>query len=503
MTEFRVPKAIDLKEGDKKVFVVKNTKILLINDAGRLIATQPKCPHAGGPLDKGAVCSGRLICPWHMGTFDLSTGALVEPPAMEGLKTYPVRVEDQNVFVDLAPQSSKGQRKAGTHKVRDKRTFLLAGGGAASAMATVTLRDEGYRGKIVVVDPVEEEPLDRTQLSKEALSGEVRLANTHLKVFDKNSVMRIKASIISISSKRRQVRLDNGRAIRFDCALIATGGIPKRLNIPGADRVFTIRHSEDVRKVRAKATKGSHAVVIGTSFIGLESASALTQRGVHVTVVGEEELPFARQFGDRVARSLLTLHEKKGVKFLLGATVISVFNQNVMVAKDGNKRIIPADFVLMGVGVTPNLQFEHDLPMAEGGGIQVDESLRARDRVWVAGDIATVGQSRIEHWRLAQQHGMTAARQMMGDRTGFHGVPFFWTSHFGKQFNYLGHAAEWDKIVYQGNVKEFEFLAFYIVGGRVSAILSCGKDKETALWSEMMRSHPTMKHVNSWLRGQG
>jgi NADPH-dependent 2,4-dienoyl-CoA reductase/sulfur reductase-like enzyme len=370
-------------------------------------------------------------------------------------------------------------------------------------MAATTLRNEGYRGNIVVVDPVADEPIDRTQLSKQALTGEVRLASTHLGGFEELSVKRVKASIISISSKRGQVRLDNGRAIRFDSALVATGGIPKRLNIPGADNVFTIRRSEDVRKIRCKATKGSRAVIIGTSFIGLEVASALAQRGVRVTVVGEEALPFARQFGDRVARVLLALHKRKGVKFLLGTTVISVSTRGVTAAKDGNKKSIPADFVLMGVGISPNLQFEHDLPKAEDGGIRVDESLRATNRVWVAGDIATVRGTRIEHWRLAQQHGMVAARQMMGSRKGFHGVPFFWTCHFGKQLNYLGHAEDWEEIVYHGNVKKLEFLAFYLKDSRVCAVLSCGKDKETALLSEMMRSHPTIRRVHSWLRSQG
>jgi NAD(P)H-nitrite reductase large subunit len=243
--------------------------------------------------------------------------------------------------------------------------------------------------------------------------------------------------------KRKQVRLSNGKAIKFDAALVATGGTPKRLNIPGSEDVYTIRHSEDVQKIRSKAKRGSKAVIIGTSFIGLETASALAQKGVHVTVVGEEERPFARQFGERV---------------------------------------------------------EHDLPIAEDGGICVDESLRAANRIWVAGDIATVRGTRIEHWRLAQQHGMVATRQMMGSPHCFNGVPFFWTLHFGKELNYLGHADEWDKIVYHGNVKKLNFLAFYVKEGRVLAVLSCGKEQETAMLSEMMRNHLTIEDIHSWLR---
>ena len=500
MAEIRVPAAGKLNDGDKKVITVNKTKILFIHHAGKVIATQPKCPHAGGPLDEGAVCNGRLVCPWHMGTFSLPSGMLVEPPAMEGLKTYPVRVDGQDVFIDLARQSPASPRPTMSRRDRDKRTFLLIGAGAAGAMAATTLRNEGFKGSIVVIDPVKDEPIDRTQLSKQALTDKTPLAKTQLGTFEELNVKRMKTSIISINSKRRQVRLDTGKLIHFDAALIATGGTPKRLNLPRADHVYTIRHTEDARKIRSKATRGSNAVIIGSSFVGLEAASALAQRGVHVTVVGEAELPFGTQFGQRIARALLALHKRKGVKFLLGATVVSMSAGKVTAAKDGKKKSIPADLILMGVGIAPSLQFEHDLPIAEDGGIEVDESLRAANRVWVAGDIATVRGRRIEHWRLAQQHGMVAARQMIGSRDNFCGVPFFWTFHFGKRFNFLGHADEWDTIVYHGSVEKLDFLAFYVKDGRVLAVLSCGKEQETAMLSEMMRRPLTIRSVHSWLR---
>jgi NADPH-dependent 2,4-dienoyl-CoA reductase/sulfur reductase-like enzyme/nitrite reductase/ring-hydroxylating ferredoxin subunit len=500
MAEIRVPAAMKLNDGDKEVITVNGTKILFIHHAGQLIATQPKCPHAGGPLDEGAVCNGRLVCPWHMGTFSLPSGTLVEPPAMESLKTYPVRMDGQNVFIDLARKSPASPRQTMSGRKPDKRTFLLIGAGAAGAMAATTLRNEGFKGSIVVIDPVKDEPIDRTQLSKQALTDKTPLAKTHLGIFEELNVKRMNTSIIAINSKRKQVRLDTGKLIHFDAALVATGGAPKRLNIPGADHVYTLRHTEDVRKIRSKAKKGSNAVIIGTSFVGLEAASALAQRGVHVTVVGEDELPFGKQFGQPIARALLALHKRKGVKFLLGATVVAMSARNVTAAKDGKKKSIPTDFVLMGVGIAPSLQFEHGLPIAEDGGIQVDESLRAANRVWVAGDIASVRGRRIEHWRLAQQHGMVAARQMIGSRDNFCGVPFFWTFHFGKRFNYLGHADEWDEIIYHGSVKTLDFLAFYVKDGRVLAVLSCGKEQETAMLSEMMRNHLTIGNVHSWLR---
>ena len=494
-TEQRVLSTSDLAPGARKTVKLQNaqgqdTEILMLHHEGSVLAFEAKCPHAGAPLEKGAVCNGRLVCPWHMGTFALPTGALVEPPALRALKTYAVRVEGEDIFVDPAGIPHEIVKPSAE---KDTRTFLLIGAGAAGLMAAATLRSEGFAGRTVAIDPIADEPVDRTQLSKMALAGKMPMDKIALDL--KSHVdERIAAKVTTFSAARKEVELSNGTTLAFDAALIATGGTPKRLDIPGADRAYTIRHRDDVEKILAACAKAKHAVIIGTSFIGLEAASALTEKGLHVTVAGPEPLPFAEKFGDDVAEALKVLHESKGTRFHLGVEIVGITEEAVQCVDKSTGRTteVPADLVIFGVGVEPALGFEHDLVLAEKGGVAVGADLRAAEEVWVAGDIANVNGTRIEHWRLAEQHGQLAAKQMLGEAAKYDGVPFFWTFHYGKRFGYVGHAGEWDEIHYDGSLEELTFLAYYVKQGKVAAILSCGRDTDTAMLAEVMRSQPTL-----------
>ena len=500
MPEIRLPGTATLKPGEKKVIKAGDIEILLIQLADTLVAVQPKCPHAGAPLEQGAICNNRLVCPWHMGTFALPTGDLLEPPPLRGLDTYPIRVEGQDLIVDTDPKTHDLPQEK---EASNARTFLLVGAGAASTTAAVTLRHEGFAGHIVVVDPVSDEPLDRTQLSKQALSGKVPLEKVRLEPLELLGVERNTASVTKLSLDPGTADLSDGSTVSFDRALIATGGVPKRLDIPGAERAFTIRHSADVRLILERAAAGKHAVIIGTSFIGLEAASALTEKGLKVTVIGKEaDLPFAKKFGERVAQAVVALHESKGVTFRLNTRTLGISEGSVSLEPEGQpQEQLPADLVIFGVGVSPTLNFDHSLPIAEQtGGLATDRTLRVTDSIFVAGDIASVDGTRIEHWRLAEQHGILAARNMLGFNEHYTGVPFFWTFHFGKRFGYLGHAEVWDEIVYDGDVEALTFLAFYLKEGKVAAVLSCGRDHDTASLAEPMRESLSIADLRSHLQ---
>jgi NADPH-dependent 2,4-dienoyl-CoA reductase/sulfur reductase-like enzyme len=214
-----------------------------------------------------------------------------------------------------------------------------------------------------------------------------------------------------------------------------------------------------------------------------------------VTVIGREKLPFEQQFGSSAASALLSLHKRKGIRFVLGVNILQIASRHVVVEQGGNRRQINGDFVIQGVGVAPSLKFEHDLPLAADGGVLTDESLRARNKVWMAGDIANVAGLRIEHWRVAQQHGMHAAKQMLGQTMPLRNVPFFWTYHFGKTIKYLGHAEEWDDVSVIGDVRRFNFIALLSKRDKVIALVSCGYDEETALLAELMRKPISLRQA--------
>ncbi len=489
MTDYRVLEAAALPPGHMKAVKAGDADVLLVHGPDGIVAVEAKCPHAGAPLEKGALCDGRIVCPWHLGEFALD-GALLNPPPLRPLRTYPVRMVGGTVVVGDEPVAAP---QAASAPETTARLVALVGAGAAAAAAAGELRRGGFGGRIVAIDPVAGEPIDRTQLSKNALAGKSPTAKARLDAFDGHDVERREATVTKLDAAARELGLSDGSTLRYDAALVATGGRPGRLDVPGAERAFTIRHAADVDAILAAAEGKDHAVVIGSSFIGLEAASALVQHGLTVTVVGTDELPFEKQFGEAAARALVAWHEKHGTQFRLAAEVVSIDDEGVNVRGDAFEERIAADVVIFGVGVSPLLPAEHDLPLATtGGGVAVDATLRAAGATWVAGDVANVDGTRIEHWRVAQAQALVAARAMLGHDVRYDGVPFFWTFHFGKRFGYLGHAERWDQIVTDGSLADLAFLSYFVKDGRVAAVLSCGRDTATAALLGVMALRPTL-----------
>nr|WP_233581546.1 FAD-dependent oxidoreductase [Acidipila sp. EB88] len=279
-----------------------------------------------------------------------------------------------------------------------------------------------------------------------------------------------------------------------------------------------MRHVADVEHIATLLggqPEGKTAVLIGDSFIAFEAASALTTRGLKVTVVAQSEQPFAKKFGPDAANAILALHKSKGVTLKASSDAQSISAESVTL-KSGET--LPADLVLVAIGVQPATGFAHGLPLEQDGGIPVAPSLQAAPHVWVAGDVASVEGVRIEHWRLAQQHGRSAAGAMLlalgasplelpaPEREPFHGVPFFWTAHFGKRFGYVGHASDWDELQIDGELgtapdgsatTDPAFLAYYVKDQQVAAILGCGKDSAIAALAESMRSPLTLTEART------
>ncbi len=510
MPEQPALKLADLPIGTKKTVTLEDTKILIVRteDLGpgqpALFALEAECPHAKAPLEKGAVCNGRLVCPFHAGTFELATGALLEPPPLRDLKRYPVRLSGEDILVDPTPIPASKPAPTGEGK-----HLVFAGGGAATAAALAYLRDASFAGTVTVLDPVMDEPIDRTQLTKAALTGKTPLAKLPIfappgqtaegrESLDALKLQRIKAHLTTVNPDAGTFTAGD-RTEAFDALMLATGGVPKRLQVPGADlpHVFTIRHSEDLQRMASLLGgegegKGKHAVLIGDSFIAFEAASALKQRGLEVTVLSQSELPFANKFGPVVAQALLGLHKTKGVTILANTEAAAITEKDVELkdahgASRGDR--LPADVVITAIGVEPVVDYADaasGIKRAEKGGLAVGRDLRVAAGVWAAGDIAAMDGTRIEHWRLAEQHGRTVAAAMLASLANgaepepFAGVPLFWTTHFGKRFNYAGHAESWDRIEYVGDPMQLDFMAFYVKDNEVAAVLECGRDTALA-----------------------
>ncbi len=487
-------------------FEIGELKGLLVRLSDGLHAVSNRCPHAQAPLHEGALCGKRLVCPWHHSVFDVTDGTLLEPPALDGLERYEVRIDGEDVIVTLPPAPAPPAPAIPTKR---GRTVLIVGAGAAGQVAAETLRKEGFDGRVVLVGMEPEPPYDRTNLTKHFLSGKARREDLPLRrepdFFDQLGVERKVATVTRLDAPEKTATFDNGERLAYDAAILATGGTPKLLDAPGADdpRVCLLRTVADVERLLSLLPeKGGHAVAIGASFIGMEAVSSLAQRGVKVTVIASDEIPFERQLGREVGASIRHLHERNGVRFLPRVKVARVekADDGITIHLENGDRIA-ADVAIVGVGVKPATEFVDGAEHAEDGGIVVDGCLHAGHDLYTVGDVASFplppnvgsgGRVRIEHWRVAQQHAALAARNVAQPgkqhdlaRGGF--VPFFWTYHFEQRMNYVGFAQTWDDVIFDGDPEKPPFIAYYLHDGVAVAAAGTHRDADLAAMHELLR----------------
>ncbi|VVP46040.1 FAD-dependent oxidoreductase [Pseudomonas fluorescens] len=493
MSLHRVARFADVPEDRGLEVKIGDCKIVLLRAAGELRAFQGECPHAGAPLADGALCHGRLICPWHKAAFRAEDGALCEPPALDSLKRYPLELRDDEVWVDDQPIADPHIPPAD-----DTRTFVIVGAGAAGTACAAALREKGFGGRITLIDREPDAGYDRTVLSKFVLAGEMPSeeipALRDESFYREQRIERLQGEITSLDAQAKTIQLSDGNTMSYDAAVLATGGEPNPLKLPGAElpQVFVLRSKTQAEQIMNAATPDQRAVIIGDSFIALECASALRQHGLDVTVLARHAIPFAAQFGDAVGKAIRALHEENGVKFITAheAQEITGSGKVEAVLLDNGLRL-SADLVLAGVGVHPATEAFASLPREEDQSLRVDAGMRVEEGLWAIGDIATFPLSgqpqRIEHWRLAQQHARIAAANMLGGDEHYLDVPFFWTWHFGKNYEYLGHAEQWDEIEFMGEPEQPPFIGLFGKNGIVVAAVACEKERSMAILAERMK----------------
>ena len=501
--EHKVAQLSDVPPGNMKNVEVDGVSLLISNVEGSVYALSGKCTHYGAPLADGALDGARVICPWHHACFDIRTGDHLDPPGLNALQTFEVRTEDGDIYVTL-PDSPETQREPRINTKTDERTFVVVGGGVAGEHAVETLRDEGFTGRLILVSAESEAPYDRTKLSKDlsALESDLHLRDESF--YQKRDIERMTAEVTAIDAEAKTVTFKGRESLTYDALLVATGSEPRKLELPGADLeggVFQLRSLADARAIAAAAKKGSKAVLIGSSFIALELASALRDQDVSVSVVAPEAVPFAKILGERVGKKVRANHEAQGVTFYLETQVRALEGEtSVERVVLENGEALEADFVVVGVGVTPRTDLVSGVTRTDDGGIQVDETLKAAESLFAAGDVAqfplaqTGERVRIEHWRLAAQHGRTAARNMLGQNQAFEGVPYFWSAQPELKLRYVGHAEDFDDVAYEGEVESGKFIAYYLSDGKVHAAAGAGYDAKLAALEHALKRNglPTL-----------
>ena len=462
--------------------------VLLVRTTQGVSACQATCPHYGAPLIEGCVHNGRIHCPWHHASFDLSDGRVCRPPALDPLKTW--RVEERHGKVRVLGEAPR--RRLSATPPRKRGSVVVVGAGAAGIAAVVALREVGHSGALLVIDPDPAAPYDRPNLSKDYLAGtapEEWLPLRSGEELDRLDIQRIVDSVTRIRPDEPVVELEGGQSVTFDGLILATGSDPSRLRVPGADQdhVLSLRSLDDCRAIRARAVGGTRVVIVGAGFLGLEVAASLRARDVEVAVVAPEAIPLGTLLGPDIGGELQTLHETHGVRFHLGAEVEEIGSENVRLS-DGT--CLPADMVVVGIGVQPRITRAVEAGLASDDGIIVDRFLRtSRDGVYAAGDIASFPDPwsghriRIEHWAVAQAQGRTAAFNLMGYWLPYRDVPFFWTSQYGVTLQWSGFPGPWDRVEIDGSLAEGSLAAHYTRAGWPHAAAFVGRDQEALRWA--------------------
>lgn len=481
-----------LKDGESLLGHVGAEPVLLVRQDGVYYAVGAQCSHYKGPLNEGLVVGHTIHCPWHHACFDLKTGQAVKAPALNPIAAWNVEQNAGKVFV-FEKKPILTSPRTGT----ENQKFVIIGAGAAGTAAAVMLRRQGFLGHVSLISNEKQLPYDRPQLSKGYLAGLVseELLPLYAEQFYDEYKIKLELGVraIKIDSELKQVRLSNGVNLSYDRCLIATGGEPRLPTIPGIldGSVYVLRSLQDAHRIIARTAWAQTVVVMGAGFIGLEVASALRKRNMQVHIVAPEEVPLTKVMGPQVGAFLKRLHESHGVQFHLGQVVKEIREGSVLL--DSGK-VIETDFVIVGMGIDPNVEIAETAGCDVDGGVLVNTYLEtSKPGIFAAGDIARWLDShssrsvRVEHWEVAERQGQVAALNMLGDKVRFQEVPFFWTQQFDVYLGYVGQSTPFDRLETFGEVGGDNFAIAYYEKDRVVGLLTVGRDRESLMFEEALQ----------------
>jgi NADPH-dependent 2,4-dienoyl-CoA reductase/sulfur reductase-like enzyme/nitrite reductase/ring-hydroxylating ferredoxin subunit len=480
----------DVPEGGCLAGRAGDDGVLLVRRGDEIFAIAATCSHYGGPLADGALIGHGIHCPWHHACFDVRTGEAVGPPAPRPIDTWEVVREGARVRVGAKRSPTPAQSTSS-----GPSSVVIVGAGAAGDAAAAMLRRLGYAGPVTMISRDDEgAPVDRPNLSKNYLDGSAPEEWIPLRGADwyaeHGITLRPGTEVVKLDPARHEIALAGGRTMGYGALVLATGAVPVRLDIPGATlpHVHVLRTLGDARAIIAAAATARRAVVLGSSFIGLEVAASLRTRGLSVDVVSPDAVPLGRVLGPELGAFVRSLHEDKGVRFRLGRKPAAIGARDVTL-DDGTR--VPCDLVVMGVGVRPATALAEAAGLTVRNGVVVDAQLRtSAPDVYAAGDVARYPSGnadvRIEHWVVAQKAGQLVARNLIGEGAAARWVPFFWSQHYDLPINYVGHAEGWDAIEVAGDIAARDGLVAYRKNGRIVAMASIYRDRDSLLAEDAM-----------------
>jgi NADPH-dependent 2,4-dienoyl-CoA reductase/sulfur reductase-like enzyme len=388
------------------------------------------------------------------------------------------------------------------------QNVIVIGASLAGLRAAETFRTDGYDGGLTVVGAEAHLPYDRPPLSKQVLAGAWEPDRIALRKPDAYADLaldlRLGTLAVALDASARTVTLDTGEVLTYDGIVIATGASPRHLPAqPDLAGIHVLRSLDEALSLRADldASPG-HVVVIGAGFIGMEVAATARQRGLAVTVLEGLPAPLVRGLGARLGHAVASVHTRNGVDLRLRTGVAGFAGGDrveAVLLDDGTR--VPADVVVVGIGVAPATHWLTDSGLEVRDGVVCDATLAAGPPgVYAAGDVARfphelVGaEVRIEHWTAAAEMGAAAAKNLLATASGGVGtayatVPFVWSDQFDARIQLLGRAGEHDDVeIVHGSETDSRFVALYGRAGRLTAVLGVSMPRRVMPFRNLLAS---------------
>lgn len=461
----------ELRPDAVKGLDIDGTPVALYRLDEEVFATHGICTHALAFLADGFVEEGKIECPLHQGLFDIRSGKALCAPLTKDVQTFAVKVESGKVFVDLDISAAADVDKPAEELHPDRSSapsqdpVVVVGAGQAAAAAIRALRRSGFSGPVELVGSERHLPYERPPLSKDILLGKatiescIRLPVTDID--DLKVTTHLDRRVVGVDVEARTVRFEDGTEFRYAALLLATGGVPRRLDIPGGDLpgVHYLRTIEDATAIGASFSTAKRVVVIGGGFIGMELASVASSLGKSTVVLEREAELLARVLPATLGRTFRTLAENHGVTVHLATSVQAIERTGVGLTVRTSAGDFDADAVCIGVGLVPETALAAAAGCEVDGGVVVDSEQRTNvPGIWAAGDCALHHspvrgrRGRLESWHNAEEQGAAAGRSIAGlaPEAVAAQQPWFWTDQFGLNIQILGVSAADDRVAVTG-----------------------------------------------------